>query len=128
MIESCEAELICDLAEVYHVYDYKQMPVIFIATLAAGLREDARVWHKLEDDNPFFTDQRRLLVSMYDLLNVIRWLQTTDGANGTNYPDSLYQKLYHTAPEKEIRRFQTSKDFKREWELTIRRLEHGNTR
>lgn len=127
-MESCEAELICDLAEVYHIYDYKRMPVVLIATLAAGLREDARVWHKLSNDNPMHTDQRRLLVSIYDLLNIIRWLHTTDGADGVNFPEKLYQKLYHTEPEEEVKKFSTGEEFQKEWELAIRRLEHGDIR
>ena len=126
-MEHCEDELVCDLAEVYHVFDYKSLPVIFVATLTAGLREDARIWHRLNDDNPFFTDQRRLLVSIYDILQIIKWLQTTDGAEGVNFPESLYKKIYNIESPEEVRKFRSGDEFKREWEATVRK-KNGNIR
>lgn len=43
MIEFDEQSLICDLAETYHIYDYRSLPVRLVATLSAGLRENARI-------------------------------------------------------------------------------------
>lgn len=43
MIRDDEDALICDLAETYHIYDYRSLPLRLVATLAAGLRENSRV-------------------------------------------------------------------------------------
>ena len=42
----------CDLAETYHIYDYRSMPARFVATLAAGLSEDSRVRRKASGMKP----------------------------------------------------------------------------
>ena len=38
-----EDALICDLAESYHIYDYRSLPLKTVATLSAGLRDDSRI-------------------------------------------------------------------------------------
>lgn len=35
--------VICDLAETYHVLDYRSIPIMTLATLCAGLRDDSRI-------------------------------------------------------------------------------------
>ena len=42
MINLSEDALICDLAETYHIFDYRSLPVKLVATLSAGLRDDSR--------------------------------------------------------------------------------------
>lgn len=39
--------LLCDLAETYHVYDLKALPVQTLAALSFGLRDDSRIKMKL---------------------------------------------------------------------------------
>lgn len=39
--------LICDLAETYNVLDYRSLPIMLLATLAAGLHDDSRIKMKL---------------------------------------------------------------------------------
>lgn len=43
MIEFDEQALICDLAETYHILDYRSLPLMMVATLSAGLRENSRI-------------------------------------------------------------------------------------
>lgn len=43
MMATDEDALICDFAETYHIYDYRQLKPSYAATLAAGLREDSRI-------------------------------------------------------------------------------------
>ena len=38
-----EDALICDLAETYHIYDYRSLPLKTVATLSAGLRDNSRI-------------------------------------------------------------------------------------
>ena len=42
MINASEDALICDLAETYHIFDYRSLPVKLVATLSAGLRDESR--------------------------------------------------------------------------------------
>ena len=44
-----EDALICDLAETYHIYDYRSLPLKTVATLSAGLRDDSRIKLKAAD-------------------------------------------------------------------------------
>ena len=39
--------VICDLAETYNVLDYRSLPIMLLATLAAGLHDDSRIKMKL---------------------------------------------------------------------------------
>ena len=38
-----EDALICDMAETYHIYDIKSLPLPYLATLASGLGMDSRI-------------------------------------------------------------------------------------
>lgn len=42
-----ETAVICDLAETYHVLDYRALPVTTLAALVFGLREDSRIKMKM---------------------------------------------------------------------------------
>ena len=37
-----EDALVCDMAETYHIFDYRALPLFLAARLACGLREDSR--------------------------------------------------------------------------------------
>lgn len=59
MILTDEDALICDLAETYHVLDYRALPLKTAAALASGLRADARIFEVLKkqkhrEDHPSF--------------------------------------------------------------------------
>lgn len=50
MISASEQDLICDLAEYYHIFDYRHLPVKLVATLASGLRGDSRIKLRLKGE------------------------------------------------------------------------------
>lgn len=39
--------LLCDLAETYHVYDFRALPALTLAALCCGLRNDSRIRQKM---------------------------------------------------------------------------------
>src|SRR5699024_11907585 len=43
MIQLDEDALICDLAETYQIYDYRQLPPTRVAVFSIGLRDDSRI-------------------------------------------------------------------------------------
>lgn len=47
MMRADRDALLCDLAETYHVYDLKALPVQTLAALSFGLRDDSRIKMKL---------------------------------------------------------------------------------
>ena len=79
MIGMGEDELICDFAETYHILDLNALPVEMAATLACGLREDARILRKIYDTKNF---DRQLRVGIYDCLNWIKWSKTKAAEEG----------------------------------------------
>lgn len=115
MIGLGEDELICDFAETYHIYDYTAIPVTLTATLACGLRADARVFQKVFHTHDF---DRQLRVGIYDCLNWIKWSKTQAASDGKEPPESLYSKLY-TKNEKELKSFVTSDDFDDAWKEMV---------
>lgn len=50
MVSLDEGALICDFAETYQIYNWRALPLRTAATLAAGLRDDARIRMKLRGD------------------------------------------------------------------------------
>lgn len=112
MIRADEDALICDLAETYHIYDYRAFPVKLIATLAAGLRDDSRIKMRLAGSRvrPSF-----LLSAMaVDALNILVWQQTEDGHKGRNAPERIARILLGEGEEKKnIAAFDSPEDFER---------------
>lgn len=47
MMHADRDALLCDLAETYHVYDLKALPVQTLAALSFGLRDDSRIKMKM---------------------------------------------------------------------------------
>jgi len=79
-----EDALICDLAETYHIYDYKRLPVKLVASLAVGLRSDSRIKIKMERSK--VSPDMMMMAAIVDRLTVLVWMQTKDGQHGRNQP------------------------------------------
>lgn len=77
MISLDEDALVCDLAETYQIYDYKQLPLNQVAVFAYGLRDDSRIKQMMSDQ--IVPLETTLLASIVDRLSLSLWLQTKDG-------------------------------------------------
>ena len=110
MIKTDEDALVCDLAETYHVYDYKALPVNLVATLSAGLREDSRIKMKMADIKYNF--QTLLLASILDGINLRNWLETEreEDTRPESMVNILLGKEKQTFDEKET--FISAEEFK----------------
>lgn len=96
-------ELVCDMAETYHVYDWRALGLPLAATLAAGLRQNSRVWEKL---NGQVTDTDTLLLAkMTDALQLLVWAKTIDGQKGRNRPESVTELLLGLTPARQTTGF-----------------------
>lgn len=91
MINADENALICDMAQTYHIYDYKQMRPAQAAILASGLPDDSRIKRKMSGQR--FGLDTMLLACIADSLRIILWSKTKDGQNNVNRPESILEKL-----------------------------------
>nr|DAM77071.1 MAG TPA: protein of unknown function (DUF5361) [Caudoviricetes sp.] len=114
MIKLDEDALICDLAETYNIYDYKQLPLLKVAVFSYGLIDDSRI-KKLMSDQIVSLDTL-LLSLMVDKLSLSLWLQTKDGQKGINQPKSIASQFIHREDKEEDRDylvFQSGEEFER---------------
>lgn len=103
--------LMCDLAETYHVYDLKALPVSTLARLSCGLRENSRIKMKMNGVKlPFET---LLLLAIFDDIRFIRWSKTKDAQKKRNAPKSLLQQFINTEEEQKITGFRTAEEFEK---------------
>lgn len=97
MIKLDEDALICDLAETYHIYDYRQLPATKVAVFSLGLRDNSRIKKKISNQPIDF--DRLLLAGISDKLSYLLWSKTKDGVKGRNKPKSILEML--TEPKKQ---------------------------
>lgn len=115
MINVDEEALICDLAETYHIFDYRSLPLLTVGIFACGLREDSRIMMKLSGTKVSLNSM--LLSTIADNTSCIAWLNSSDGYKGINRPKSIVKALSEGESKKgnDIRCFRTGKDFTDEW-------------
>lgn len=97
MISLDEDALICDLAETYHILNYRALPPKLVGVLCCGLRDNSRIKMKLSEIN--VSADMLLSALIADRLQVLIWQNTEDGSKGRNFPKSIYEKLLN--PQKE---------------------------
>ena len=122
MIKQDEDALICDLAETYRIYDYRQLPLLQVAVFAYGLRDDSRI--KKIISNQVVSLDTLLFSSMVDRLSLSLWLQTADGQKGTNRPNSIVDHLTkkEEKDEKDYLVFKSGEDFEKYREKLLTKM------
>ena len=119
MIKQDEDALICDLAETYRIYDYRQLPLLQVAVFAYGLRDDSRI--KKIISNQVVSLDTLLFASMVDRLSLSLWLQTKDGQKGTNRPNSIVDHLTKKE-DKDYLVFKSGEDFEKYREKLLTKM------
>ena len=104
-----KTELMCDMAEVYHIFDYRGMPAFFVAELVAGLSTDSRV--KMAISGQQIDKETALLACILDGINTLVWQNTKDAQKGRNKPQSVYLAMTQTKEKDTLRGFRTSAEF-----------------
>ena len=120
MIKLDEDALICDLAETYRIYDYRQLPPVRVAVFACGLRDDSRI--KMKASGQSVPIDTLLLAGISDRLSTLVWFQTEDGQKGKNRPISLIDLLTNrkTESSKDVIIFNSGEDFNRQRERLLK--------
>ena len=111
MLKTDEDSVICDLAETYQIYNYRELPPEMVAFFCDGLREDSRI--KLKMSGQRVGVDTLLLASAVDRLSALVWAKTKDGQKGINKPKSLVDSLTHQTREKEELVFSSGEDFEK---------------
>ena len=113
--------MICDLAETYHILDYKELPPSLVATLVVGLRDDARIKQKISKSK--LTVDQSLLALICDGINILIWQRSKDGAKGRNRPESMFKKLMGLDKKQndELMVFDTTDDYDRWYTQKMRK-------
>lgn len=109
-------EMICDLAQTYHIHDYRALPARYLATLVCGLGADSRVMKKMiKKAAPSVPVEVQLLAGIYDRLSILIWFQTKDGHAGRNRPEMITERLLHPEKRKQSKHkaFASGSDFER---------------
>ena len=114
MIKTDEDLLVCDLAETYHIYDYKQLPPLTVAAFSYGLRADSRINLKL-NNQPVDIDTQ-MLAGIFDVVNLMWWSRTKDGQSNKNRPKSILNSIMSSSKDDQQRdevTFDSGEDFER---------------
>ena len=111
MLHEDETAVICDLAETYHVLDYRALPLKTVAALASGLRENSRIRMKLSGMR--VSTDTMLAAATVDRLSMLIWARTKDGEKGRNRPESILDKLTaeDTRSDEEYKAFDSPEEF-----------------
>ena len=122
MIKEDEAAFICDMAETYHILNYKELDVKLCATLAAGLRPDSRIKTKLVGG--VYIPEETFREMVIDLLNVILWTKTKDAEKGRNYPASIVTRIKQNTNKEKVQGFSSGDAFLEYRQSLIERIQH----
>lgn len=98
MVAADEDALTCDFAETYHIYEWRQLPARYAATLAAGLKPDSRI--KLKISGNRWPMQIMLLSAIADATRLLVWQRSQAAADGQPPPQSLFELLFGNAASK----------------------------
>lgn len=122
MLNTDEDAVICDLAETYHIYDYRSLPLNMVATFCYGLGQNSRIKRKLS--NMEYTTEELLLMNIADYLSILVWQNTADGQKGTNRP-KLLTDLLNGKKKEEALTFDSVEDFELMRQAIIRSGQNG---
>ncbi|MFY1069183.1 DUF5361 domain-containing protein [Enterococcus sp. AD013-P3] len=124
MLKIDEDALACDLAETYHIYDYRQLPLTRVAVFACGLRDDSRI--KLRMSDQIVPLETLLLAGISDTVSMLLWINSKDGQNGKNRPTSIAATLTTVKKEAKSVGFSTGEDFETYRNSLINRIRKGD--
>lgn len=119
MLNIDENALICDFAEEYGIYNYRNYDADYIAILATGLGPNSRIVKKITGVDVDTTDL--LLARIFDQLNLLIWMNTKDGQNNNNQPISLVDMIIgNDNDNKNIVAFDTVEQFEIERQAILK--------
>ena len=123
MLATNEDALICDLAETYHIFNYRQYKPKFIATLAVGLRDDSRI--KMIINRSKLKLDQYVSIAILDCLKMLVWLNTSDATIGENRPELILDRIFNNNTASQVEAYSDPDDFEKARKAIIERSKHG---
>jgi len=108
-----EDALRCDFAQVYHVLDYRRLPLRTAAVFAQGLPEDSRIMRRLSGAR--IGVDTALLARIADAAALLVWMNSKDGQSGANRPRSVLDMLLGADAQDKPRGFESPAAFGAAW-------------
>lgn len=105
--------MICDLAETYHMFNYREYSPLLVGTLLFGLRDDSRV--KMFLSGQKISIDRILIAKAVDELTFQSWAQTKDAQKNKHRPKSVLRTLIGETKKEEYITFDTMEEFEQMW-------------
>ncbi len=105
-------ELICDLAEVYHIIGYRGLPATTLAAFVVGLRPDSRVGMAMNGTK--IPTRDLVQIAILDNLTWLRWSRTKDGSKGRKAPKPLLDLFLGEAETEKPTGYSTAEGFERQ--------------
>ncbi|MGX7390955.1 DUF5361 domain-containing protein [Dolosigranulum pigrum] len=124
-----EDALVCDLAETYGIYDYKQLPLLKVAVFAYGLSDDSRIKRRFSQQKVDL--DTLILASLYDQFNVLLYaFSNGKGDQPLSLTDTLMDRPTQSTRKEHV--FQSREDFNRARQQLLEELrkedeERGDT-
>ena len=123
MIRTSENDLICDLAETYHVYNWRALPPFTAAALAVGLRDSSRI--KMRLSGARYRTETLLLAGIADRLSILIWQNTEDGRKGRNKPKMIVEQMQKPAAKPDTEVYNTAEEYEAAREKIRRKILNG---
>lgn len=106
------------MAQYYHIVEWEGLPVQKQAALVYGLPAHSRVKSKITGDKQLSTEET-LLAMLVDNTAYLIWMQSEDGQNGRNRPESILTALLGEKEDNDLEVFNTPEEFERERERIL---------
>lgn len=119
MIAVDEDALICDFAQCYHIYDYRQLPLKTAAVLAVGLEDDSRIKRKISGAPASINTM--LMAQITDSLNTLVWMNSKDCKNTSKRPKSLVEAIIQPEKDERPMSFASGEEFENYRKALIRK-------
>lgn len=125
MLAKYEDEVICDLAEYYHIYDLDKWSAYYIATLVKGLRHNSRLATSISGHE--YCNIEMMIARIIDELTFLSWTKTKDARTNSNRPKSLLAAMQRKGgeEEKETRGYDSGAEFEKERARILQRIKNG---
>lgn len=109
LMRSAETAVVCDLAEYYHVLDWRSLPLRTVGMLVAGLREDSRTMMQAAGQKVKLDSA--LMAASLDRLSMLLWAKTKDGQKNRHRPKSVLDLLTKEKKTDDVVGFATAEEF-----------------
>ena len=123
MIKMDEDLLTCDLAETYHIFDFRRLPAYKVAVFSCGLKDDSRIKMKLSGNEISFDTM--LLAGIFDKVNLLFWTKTKDAEKNKNRPTSIVEMLNGKDSKTDILTFKSGNDFEKQRQVIVNKIKVG---